>query len=52
VDLAGHVLPGAEDADGRVIGGADVVVRESPAGWLAGGAFVSEVSRLVGRVPV
>ena len=46
------VFTGAEDADERVIGGADVVVRESPAGWLAGGAFVSEVPGVVGRVPV
>ncbi len=33
------VLPGAEDADEGVIEGADVVVRESPASWFAGGAL-------------
>jgi hypothetical protein len=33
------LLPGAEDADEGVIEGADVVVRESPASWIAGGAL-------------
>ena len=36
---ASQVLPGAEDADEGVIEGADVVVRESPASWFAGGAL-------------
>jgi hypothetical protein len=47
-----HLFPGAEDADEWVIDGADVGERESPAGWLAGGALVSEAPLLVGRVPV
>ena len=38
-DGVASVLPGAEDADEGVIEGADVVVRESPASWFAGGAL-------------
>jgi hypothetical protein len=45
-------LPGAEDADERVIEGAYVVVRESPAAWAGGGALVGGVALLVGGVPV
>jgi hypothetical protein len=45
------VLPGAEDADGRVIGDADVGARESPAGLSGCGAFVGAVPCLVGVVP-
>jgi hypothetical protein len=45
------LLPGAEDADVRVIEGADAGVRESPAGRVGGGAFVGVVPCLVGVVP-
>jgi hypothetical protein len=45
-------LPGAEDADERVIDGADVVVRESPAAGAGGGALVGGVPLAVGMAPV
>jgi hypothetical protein len=45
------VLPGAENADGRGVGDADVVRQEHPAGGGSGGVFIGEVSPFVGKVP-
>ena len=54
LDLASsrdHLLPGAENADGRGAGNADVVRQERPAGCGSGGAFIGEVPLFVGKVP-